>query len=362
MNGSPSTSGARRTAKTEGRFVTYDAPDISPGHVVPGDARRRQRAAHREGRGPHRLRPRLPRGDLRHLRHGHQRRAPRPAPGHHRLPAPHAQLQGRRHASPSSPGARPPSPCSRTSSWTAAPSTASSPPAGSSPCPRAARPTATPSPCPRRTPTWPWTPPPASAAGPAWPPARTPPPCCSPRPRSRTSASCPRASPSATSACSSMVAQMDAEGFGSCTNHFECEAACPKEISVEWIARLYRDYMRATLTRPADTDEAKAASDSGGAGDRRWLVLIAAVFAASRALYAWAGVRFNDWPLGVYWQYLDPFLLKRKLGREPAPPPRAAAALQPLPGDRPRHRARARGVRGDVPPRRPRRVRGRRSS
>src|SRR3989440_10489888 len=35
-----------------------------------------------------------------------------------------------------------------------------------------------------------------------------------------------------------MVAQMDAEGFGACTNHFECEAACPKEVSVEWIARL----------------------------------------------------------------------------------------------------------------------------
>ena len=49
-----------------------------------------------------------------------------------------------------------------------------------------------------------------------------------------------------------MVAQMDAEGFGSCTNHFECEAACPKEISVEWIARLYRDYMKASVTaRPA---------------------------------------------------------------------------------------------------------------
>jgi hypothetical protein len=43
-------------------------------------------------------------------------------------------------------------------------------------------------------------------------------------------------------------------------------------------------------------------------------VLIAGVFVVSRALYAWAGVRFNDWPLGVYWQYLDPFLLKRKLG------------------------------------------------
>ena len=69
----------------------------------------------------------------------------------------------------------------------------------------------------------------------------------------RTSACCPRASPSATSACSSMVAQMDAEGFGTCTNHFECEAACPKEISVEFIARMNRDYMKATLTRPADT-------------------------------------------------------------------------------------------------------------
>ena len=38
------------------------------------------------------------------------------------------------------------------------------------------------------------------------------------------------------------------------------------------------------------------------------------MFAFSRAFYAWAGLRFNDWPLGVYWQYLDPFLLKRKLG------------------------------------------------
>ena len=44
-----------------------------------------------------------------------------------------------------------------------------------------------------------------------------------------------------------MVAQMDAEGFGSCTNHFECEAACPKAISVENIARLNREYLRASL-------------------------------------------------------------------------------------------------------------------
>jgi succinate dehydrogenase / fumarate reductase iron-sulfur subunit len=44
-----------------------------------------------------------------------------------------------------------------------------------------------------------------------------------------------------------MVAQMDAEGFGNCTNYFECEAACPKEISVRNIARMNRDYLTATL-------------------------------------------------------------------------------------------------------------------
>src|SRR6185369_660864 len=37
-----------------------------------------------------------------------------------------------------------------------------------------------------------------------------------------------------------MVAQMDSELFGTCTNHYECEAACPKEIRVEWIARMNR--------------------------------------------------------------------------------------------------------------------------
>nr|WP_277349132.1 succinate dehydrogenase/fumarate reductase iron-sulfur subunit [Luteolibacter luteus] len=44
-----------------------------------------------------------------------------------------------------------------------------------------------------------------------------------------------------------MVKQMDAEGFGNCTNHYECEAACPKEISVDHIARMNRDYGKAVL-------------------------------------------------------------------------------------------------------------------
>ena len=44
-----------------------------------------------------------------------------------------------------------------------------------------------------------------------------------------------------------MVAQMDAERFGACTNHGECEAACPKQISVDFIARLNHDYLKAVL-------------------------------------------------------------------------------------------------------------------
>ena len=45
----------------------------------------------------------------------------------------------------------------------------------------------------------------------------------------------------------SMVKQMDAEGFGNCSNYYECEAVCPKEISVTNIALLNRDYAKAML-------------------------------------------------------------------------------------------------------------------
>lgn len=44
-----------------------------------------------------------------------------------------------------------------------------------------------------------------------------------------------------------MVNTMDQEGFGGCTNHRECEAACPKEISVNFIARLNRDLMKSVV-------------------------------------------------------------------------------------------------------------------
>jgi len=49
-----------------------------------------------------------------------------------------------------------------------------------------------------------------------------------------------------------MVARMDAEGFGACTNHGECMAACPKEISIDFIAQLNRDLLKATLAPPPE--------------------------------------------------------------------------------------------------------------
>jgi succinate dehydrogenase / fumarate reductase iron-sulfur subunit len=45
-----------------------------------------------------------------------------------------------------------------------------------------------------------------------------------------------------------MVAQMDSEGFGSCTNTYACEAECPKGISVTNIARMNREYFSAMMT------------------------------------------------------------------------------------------------------------------
>jgi succinate dehydrogenase / fumarate reductase iron-sulfur subunit len=44
-----------------------------------------------------------------------------------------------------------------------------------------------------------------------------------------------------------MVTAMDAEGFGGCTNHGECQEACPKGISISNINRLNRDYIKAVL-------------------------------------------------------------------------------------------------------------------
>jgi succinate dehydrogenase / fumarate reductase iron-sulfur subunit len=57
----------------------------------------------------------------------------------------------------------------------------------------------------------------------------------------------PQGQPERQARAASMVRQMDIEGFGGCTWFGECEAACPKEIKIEVIARMYRDYLKASL-------------------------------------------------------------------------------------------------------------------
>jgi succinate dehydrogenase / fumarate reductase iron-sulfur subunit len=59
----------------------------------------------------------------------------------------------------------------------------------------------------------------------------------------------PQGQPERTERVISMVKQMDSEVFGSCTNHGECQEACPKGISIKYITRLNREYISATVKR-----------------------------------------------------------------------------------------------------------------
>jgi succinate dehydrogenase / fumarate reductase iron-sulfur subunit len=59
-----------------------------------------------------------------------------------------------------------------------------------------------------------------------------------------------------------MVQQMDAEGFGSCSKQYECEAVCPKEIKVTNIAVMNREYLRALLTRDYESVVTRATEAS----------------------------------------------------------------------------------------------------
>jgi len=46
-----------------------------------------------------------------------------------------------------------------------------------------------------------------------------------------------------------MVSAMDGAGFGNCRNYGECSAACPKDISLDFIAKLNRDHAKANLKK-----------------------------------------------------------------------------------------------------------------
>lgn len=67
-------------------------------------------------------------------------------------------------------------------------------------------------------------------------------------------ASVPQGQPERYGRVLSMVEQHDDEGFGNCTNHGACEIACPKGISIDYIAQLNRDLVKATLrAKPVET-------------------------------------------------------------------------------------------------------------
>jgi succinate dehydrogenase / fumarate reductase, iron-sulfur subunit len=61
----------------------------------------------------------------------------------------------------------------------------------------------------------------------------------------------------------SMVHTMDELGFGNCTNYYECSAACPKLISHDFIARMNRDYLKASFRSSFKVEPSAA---TGGAG------------------------------------------------------------------------------------------------
>jgi succinate dehydrogenase / fumarate reductase iron-sulfur subunit len=72
--------------------------------------------------------------------------------------------------------------------------------------------------------------------------------------------SLPQGQPERLHRTEAMVTAMDAAGFGNCSNHYECEAACPKDISRDVIAQLNRDYAKAAFTHRDRVDK------SGGTG------------------------------------------------------------------------------------------------
>ncbi len=66
----------------------------------------------------------------------------------------------------------------------------------------------------------------------------------------------PQGQPERTQRVKNMVEKHDTEGFGNCTNIGECQAACPKEISIAFIAMMRRDYLTASLEpAPSQTKE-----------------------------------------------------------------------------------------------------------
>lgn len=71
-------------------------------------------------------------------------------------------------------------------------------------------------------------------------------------------ANLPQGEPERATRAKTMMRAMDREGFGSCGNQYECEAVCPKSISVHFIAAFNREFLRATVMEPSPLAETPA--------------------------------------------------------------------------------------------------------
>ncbi|HJT21162.1 MAG TPA: succinate dehydrogenase/fumarate reductase iron-sulfur subunit [Nitrospira sp.] len=71
-------------------------------------------------------------------------------------------------------------------------------------------------------------------------------------------ASLPQGQPERAMRVKAMMSAMDREGFGSCGNQYECEAVCPKSISVRFIAMFNREFLRAAVVEPGPLPEMPA--------------------------------------------------------------------------------------------------------
>jgi succinate dehydrogenase / fumarate reductase iron-sulfur subunit len=68
----------------------------------------------------------------------------------------------------------------------------------------------------------------------------------------------PQGGPERARRADAMIRAMDREGFGSCGNQYECEAVCPKSISVHFIATFNREFLRSTIVEPGLRTDAPA--------------------------------------------------------------------------------------------------------
>ena len=77
-------------------------------------------------------------------------------------------------------------------------------------------------------------------------------------------AALPQGKPERARRVMAMMEAMDREGFGSCGNQYECEAVCPKNISVRFIATLQREYLRAGIVESGLQTEPDSADEEPG--------------------------------------------------------------------------------------------------